>query len=474
MGSLNGLAEVYDPAAIVNSAQWHILVNLGVNLVVRDGQGRLVGEAAKTWRVSPDLTEFRFQLRDGLRDSAGHVLDSQDWRETLTHLLRSGGSTHSFISQFLDEGGIATPDSRTLVLKLKKPYQTFIHRLTTPEFILVPRCSLRPGRPVDLGVSSGPYYLSDCRGADRPCRLAANKLHSQYSDKQAEEVVLHPFAKSTLDVFEKISAGEWQFSIAQMVPTDPARKRLDGMVSEGSVLAEKVVAGAVGFVLLRDSARIKGVGQRLAVAKLLGEAAEGDMNGLGAVAAHQVYPAGFVGALPPSVERRLFADIQRRAKGERLPARLLGIGSPGVRMAGGAQWVQRTLENAGVKVEMSEMPYTEYQRRQEVLDHDFVVVMTGMNSADPAGSLLTLLSPKSGIIPDPEGTLNSLLQHAVEVGPDKRPPILHAVSEALVKDARVVPFMHYGSSIVSSPDIIARPPSKYEDELRLNAIRWRE
>jgi MarR-like DNA-binding transcriptional regulator SgrR of sgrS sRNA len=232
--------------------------------------------------------------------------------------------------------------------------------------------------------------------------------------------------------------------------------------------------GAVGFVLFFDTPRLHSAAKRIALAKLIGGQAEKDMNRLSATATHQIYPPGFVGALPPDREKQLFEEMRLKGANADLPKKLIGYGSVGGYLAGMPQWVQRTLTAAGIEVESHELAYTAYQAKQKSLDHDYVVVMTGLNAKDPAGSLLTLLSPKSGIIPDPDGKLDGLLQQAVQAGPVERSALLHDLSEALLHDGRIVPFVHYGSSIVSSPDVIAEPPSQYDDELRLADIRWRD
>jgi MarR-like DNA-binding transcriptional regulator SgrR of sgrS sRNA len=198
------------------------------------------------------------------------------------------------------------------------------------------------------------------------------------------------------------------------------------------------------------------------------------MSAVYASPAHQIYPHGFVGALPVAREQELFDEIKKKADLKNLPKKLVGYGSVGGYLAGTPQWLEKLMKHAGVEVESHEMPYTDYQKAHKALDHDYVVVMTGMNSKDPAGSLLTLLSPKSGIIPDRDGVLNGLLQKAVEAEPANRPKILHEVSERLLSTGRIVPFVHHGISVVSSAQIEAHPPSRFDDELRLSDIRWKK
>lgn len=474
VGSLNGAPDSLDPAAIIDSAQWHTLLNMGVNLVAHDRDGRMVGEAAQRWTISPDLRVFTFDLIDGVKDSDGKILDSSDWKATFLHLLRSGGSTHSFISEFLDESGIETPSPSRLVLRLKKPYQTFMQRLTTPEFILLSKRAISKDNRVDLRVASGAYRLKGFDSVKGSCSLSANPYYLHASPEQIPEVIIERLPDSNMELVRRLATDEWNFSIASIMPTDPSGAVLEKNVLEKKISMRPTIPGAVGFVLFFDTPRLHTAAQRLALAKLIGAQAEKDMNRLTAKATHQIYPPGFVGALPPDREKQLFEEIRRAGSNANLPRKLIGYGSNGAYVAGMPQWVQRTLSAAGVKIEPHELAYTTYQSKQKSLDHDYVVVMTGLNAKDPAGSLLTLLSPKSGIIPDPDGKLDALLQKAVQADSTARSTLLHDLSEALLRDGRIVPFVHYGSSIVSSPDVIAEPPSQYDDELRLADIRWRD
>ncbi|MDR3606507.1 MAG: ABC transporter substrate-binding protein [Oligoflexia bacterium] len=474
IGSLNGAPEKLDPAAIVDSAQWHALINLGVNLITHDHQGRLLGEAAKSWTVSDDFQTFSFDLVEGLRDSDGNPLDSSDWKATFLHLLRSGGSTHSFISEFLAIDGIVTPSPTRLILHLKQPYKTLIQRLTTPEFILLPKRAIMTSGEVDLKISSGPYRVKEFDRADQSCTLEVNRYWSHYSLEQFQEVVLKQRPNRTGDLIQNLASGAWGFSIFMPIPTDPEITKLENFVQQGKIISRPTELSSVGFVLFFDTKRLNTRAQRLALAAAIGDRADLDLNRLSAKAARQIYPPGFSGALAPEDEVALKKSIKASSNLNELPEKLVGYGSVGGFLSGAPQWVEKALKDAGIDVSIKEMPYTDYQEKHKSWDHDFVVVMTGMNAKDPAGSLLTLLSPKSGIIPDPDGALNALLQQAVQADTNRRAQFLHDVSSRLISEGRIVPFVHYGNTVLSSASIDAFPPTRYDDELRLSEIRWKK
>ncbi|MGK5083238.1 ABC transporter substrate-binding protein [Bdellovibrionota bacterium FG-1] len=475
-GSLNGAPFILDPAKILDSSQWHTLINLGVTLVRHDASGRLVGEAAKSWTVSSDFKTFTFELRRDIKDSQGAVLDSSDWKASFTHLLRSGGSTHSFVSEFLNEAGIETPSSYKLQLQLKKPYQTFLQRLTTPEFILVPKRSITPANVVELSVSSGDYFVERLTDSPRKCVLRANRFNHHYCAEQAEQVVLEPIATSNKEAFDKLASDTWQFYIGTVLPTDPTFQEFKKQLDTGKLHAIPVAPSSIAVLILQDSKRLITNSQRLALAKLLGERAAKDFSSLSAKFAHQLYPHGFVGALSPQREQEIFEQIQKdpTSSKEHLPKKLIGYEAAVSSITGVAHWVKETLKNAGVEVETHPATAKEYIGHQKEIDHDYLAFTTGLNSKDPAGSLLYLISPKDGIVPDPTGELNRLLSEAVQADPAKRTELLHKISEELVLSGRIIPIMHYGTQILSSSSVDARPPTDFDDELRLADIRWKK
>lgn len=474
VGSLNGAPQSLDPAQIIESAQWHTLLNLGMTLVTYDRKGRLVGDAAQSWQVSPDLREFSFTLIDNARDSAGNPLDSSDWRATFLHLLRSGGSTHSFIAEFLDETGIETPSPRQLVLRLKKPYQTFMQRLTTPEFILVPKRAISRSNRINFEISSGAYFLKGFDRSKGTCMLRANPYYVHARPGQIRDVVLEPVPPSSAEHVQRFADGKWNFSIISLLPVNNAGNLLTQLVAEKRIHVTNTDPAEVGFVVFFDSPRLTSTDQRLSLARVIGDQAEKDMTGLSATAAHQFYPSGFVGALPPPQVQQLNADIRARARGSLLPKTLRGYGTSASLATGLSPWLVNILRNTGVEVEFHTMSYPDYVSKRKTLDHDFLVVLTGVNAKDPAGSLLTLIGDKGSIIPDHDGHFESLLRKAVQSPPSQRTALLHELSRDLLKDARIVPFVHSGTTILSSHDLIVELPSPSDDEIRLADIRWRE
>jgi MarR-like DNA-binding transcriptional regulator SgrR of sgrS sRNA len=475
VGSLNGTPSELDPARIINSAQWHTMLNLGVTLVTHDRYGNLVGEGARSWRVSDDQKEYVFDLARDVRASSGRGLDAEDWKATLLHILRSSGSTHSFVSEFLDESGVQTPSPYELHLKLKKPYRTLLQRLTTPEFILVPKDSISSKGEVNFRNSSGAYYVESISERPQRCVLRANHNFRRYSRVQPEEVVLEPWTASNLEAFRKIARGEWQFYLATVLPTDSNFTQILEMIESKKVLTELTEFSSVAMLIIRDSARMRHE-EKMSFAKLLGQRAEREFNTKISKSTHQLYPEGFVGAISPVKEDGAFRRVVKSANdlGAHLPKKIIGYEAAVSRISGVAQWVRGVLRESGIEVEEHEATIANYVGKQDSIDHDYLAFTTGLNSKDPAGSLLYLISPKSGLVPDPDGELNRLLQSAVQLEGGARARALEELSERLILSGRIIPIMHYGTMLIHSPNVGADLPSQFDDELRLSELRWKE
>ena len=461
-------------AAVKSSAQWHTLLNLGLTLVKNDSKGRIIGDGAKSWEISKDFKTFTFHLRDNLRDSKGNKLDSSDWKASFLHLLKSGGSTHSLISDFLPAEGVKTPSPMILELNFNKPYQTFLNRLSTPEFILVPKNSIKVGESIDLSTSSGEYYVEKLTAEPNECILRANHFHSQFNEEQPERVVIVPQAKNTGELIDNLRKNIWQFYIATLLPTDPSYPEFVKYRNNKEINAHFVSPSSVSFLILMNSKRLDTENKRKSLAKFLGQKVEEDFLKSDVQVTHQLYPRGFVGAISPSREKEIFNQLRsdKNLSTNEIPRNLIGYAFPTSRASGVVAWIENKFHKEGIKSEMNDILVTNYTGHQAELDHDFLITTTGLNSKDPAGSLLYQIGSKDGKIPDPDGSLNKLLSEAIQAGPEKRRELLQKISEKLTTSGRIIPLFHYGAAILSPQKIKALPPTDYDDELRLSEIRW--
>jgi hypothetical protein len=159
----------FDPAGPPDPVRWSLERLLGAGLVVEDTTGRIAEGVASRWDVTPDGLTYTFHLRPDLRFADGRACGSADVRRSLeSGLNRVDHATYPWLlspivgvdrvraGHPLPPLGIATPDERTVVVRLARADPTLLHKLAFPGSSNA--WSARPGDdPWAGGV--GPYGL---------------------------------------------------------------------------------------------------------------------------------------------------------------------------------------------------------------------------------------------------------------------------------------------------------------------------
>ncbi len=143
---LAGQAEPrFDPTGPSDPVRWALERLLGQGLVAEDTTGRIAEGAAHRWDVTPDGLTYTFHLRPGLRFDDGGPCTSAEFRRALgAGLNRVDHATYAWLlspivgvdrvraGRPLPPLGIATPDERTIVLRLARADPTLLHKLSIP------------------------------------------------------------------------------------------------------------------------------------------------------------------------------------------------------------------------------------------------------------------------------------------------------------------------------------------------------
>ena len=135
----------FDPAGPADPVRWVLERLTGEGLVAEDSTGRIAQAAARRWEVTPDGLTYKFHLRPGLEFADGRSCTSADFRRAIeAGLNRVDHSTYQWMlspiigvdrvraGRPLPPLGIATPDDRTLVLRLARADPTLLHKLALP------------------------------------------------------------------------------------------------------------------------------------------------------------------------------------------------------------------------------------------------------------------------------------------------------------------------------------------------------
>jgi ABC-type transport system substrate-binding protein len=128
---------------------------------------RMRAEAAAGFpRISRDGRTYTFTIKRGFRFSNGAAVTSANFRAAISRALNS--RMQSPASSFLDDvASYRTPNSRTLVVRLKRVAPDFLARMSMPFFSAIP--TNRPIVPEGVGaplVSAGPYYIREWKKND--------------------------------------------------------------------------------------------------------------------------------------------------------------------------------------------------------------------------------------------------------------------------------------------------------------------
>jgi peptide/nickel transport system substrate-binding protein len=128
---------------------------------------RMRAEAAQGFpRISRDGRTYTFTIKRGFRFSNGSAVTSANFRAAISRALNS--RMQSPASSFLDDvASYRTPNSRTLVIRLKKVAPDFLARMSMPFFSAIP--TNRPIVPEGVNaplVSAGPYYIREWKKND--------------------------------------------------------------------------------------------------------------------------------------------------------------------------------------------------------------------------------------------------------------------------------------------------------------------
>ena len=165
-----------DPALSNDQFSEAVILNVNRGLVELDPLTLEIHPAvADSWTISPDNRVYTFHLRDGVRFHNDRAVTSQDVAYSFKRLLRKEtGSPRRFLLEPLegagefiagksaDVKGLETPDDRTVVLRLSKPFAPFLSQLTMANAAILPKEVYDdPGKAyVRAPVGCGPFRFA--------------------------------------------------------------------------------------------------------------------------------------------------------------------------------------------------------------------------------------------------------------------------------------------------------------------------
>jgi ABC-type transport system substrate-binding protein/class 3 adenylate cyclase len=142
-------------------ATWDFLPNLFRGLLQLDGDLNVLPAMAESFRLSPDGTTYRFEIRQDARWSDGRPVTADDFAYTWRTMREEGVSTAHLLEPIEETVAL---DHHTLELRLREPRESLLYLLAIPATFPWPR-----HRCEELGdawhlpenlVGNGPFVLA--------------------------------------------------------------------------------------------------------------------------------------------------------------------------------------------------------------------------------------------------------------------------------------------------------------------------
>ncbi|GAA5344135.1 ABC transporter substrate-binding protein [Planifilum fimeticola] len=194
--ALQSDGKTLDPHKATDAASMHLIENMYSRLMrYTEKYGEVEGELAEKVEVSKDGKTYTFTLRKGVRfHGTGRELTSEDVKYSIERIIDLGVRKDHFSA--VDE--IETPDSHTVVFRLKQPMAPFLTYLAYPMNAIVDRETVEnhDGSLDRADAGSGPFQLDEWK-KDQYLRL--KKFPGYYLPEKPylDKVVFRPIPDET-------------------------------------------------------------------------------------------------------------------------------------------------------------------------------------------------------------------------------------------------------------------------------------
>jgi peptide/nickel transport system substrate-binding protein len=419
-------------------------------LIAVDGELELIPALATSWE-SPSPTEYRFTLREGVRFSNGRALTTEDVVRTFERYLDP--RVPSSLASFLDpRTRVARVDARTVRFTLPAQSSTFLPALASAYAVILPMAEVDGGE-IDLSramLGTGPFMVESHKAGSR---WVLRRNPHAWQPPIADELVIRimPDDNARIAALRDGSIDLTYFDVpdaerllAEVPDTEvKVQDRTDFYVlvlnatGSGSPFTDAKVRQAISYAIDRDQIR------EIALA------GTGLPTGVVSAAFGDVAPAPTLGHDPERARTLLAEAGQSDLSFE--------IVYPGEAFGRIAQVLQQNLEAVGVKVTLGSLEEGVWVDRvytQRVPRFDATVSWYAAY-AGPAQALNLWnrdISPFNFQVRDAD--TQSLIVRAQQAAPDAEGAALQAASEAVDRQATMIPLVTKNVTIAWRTDLI--------------------
>src|SRR5262245_54080943 len=199
-----------DPALADDAYEGTFITQVFSGLLRADADLNVLPDVAQSWQISPDGLTYVFDLRQDARFHNGRRITAQDFIYSFTRLLDSHRVPAGIIQDYLIivdgatdfiEGkvdhlnGLVAPDDHTLIIRLAKPYPSFLSVLCMDQAKVLPREEVERNGPQTFGqrpVGSGPFRFAG-KNAVGSWILVANRDYFG-TPAHLDSVIIDPLA----------------------------------------------------------------------------------------------------------------------------------------------------------------------------------------------------------------------------------------------------------------------------------------
>ncbi len=199
--------RVLNPLVRTSSTDQSIRELMFESLLILDEKGRIKGNLAETWKISPDGKTYTFKVREGVKFHNGQEMTAEDLKFAIDYTVNPKNSAYGIrLLRSVEEA--ETSGKYTLKIHLKKPNPAFLSFLINIKaFSAIPKESIPEGvRKIrNFPPGTGPFKFAQWQPKQRIVleRFDDYWGHKPYVDK----VVLRPIKNATVR-FTALRAGD--------------------------------------------------------------------------------------------------------------------------------------------------------------------------------------------------------------------------------------------------------------------------
>jgi len=448
-------------------------------LVSYDPSLTVMPALAETWTISKDNREYIFTLREGVRFHNGQELTAEDVVFSICRQLCPDSEAESLAYSYLmiidgarefAEGlteevpGLQVVDSRTLKIRLAKPYPSFLEVLAMDNVGIVPETVVREMGSEAFGrspVGTGPFRLADW--SDDSLRLEANENHYR-GRPYLDQVRIQFLTESDSDF------GAARFMQRQLDVLEPPTESLPSLADDRTVELHRYQELSLSFLGLNTSRPpLDQKWLRQAIAHALDRRAMVSAAPTVRREAVGVLPPGMAGYSPelktlqhdPEESRRLLAE-NGHPGGEGLPPIVLHNASRGNSALRLMSQIRRDLELVGIRLEVVPVTWTELSDHLDNETAGAFLLAWIADLTDPDSFMRSLFeSGGSGNYfgHRSDETDRLLAQGTDEFNPVERARIYRQLERHVLEQAPMIPLYHTMGIVAVRSDVKGLSPT---------------